>query len=359
MATNLVSEITNVLGPTMVSRISSGLGLDKTATQKAIAAAVPSLLAALISLVSKPQGATKLRDAVSRQEPGALSSLASVIGQSGQKTLIDNGSSALSSLLGGNTVNGLSRALGQYAGIGDSGSKSLMGLLGPVALGVLGNEQRTNRLDNSGLAELLTSQKDIVRATLPSGISKYLGDTDILDSVTSSTIKPEYQTSSGSFPWGWLLAALALLAIGFVAWRLLSGPSQEAVETTSPTLEAPYAEGAFSKLRGLKVGDVDVGALATSAVNSLYASVEGIKDETGAQAALLGLTTAASEFDQLIGLLDQLSPETRKALAERFASIRPSLDQILSNATEIPGVGAVIKPTVDTIRSKLDTLAKV
>jgi hypothetical protein len=50
---NLVSEIVEAVGPTIASRIASSLGFDQAATQKAINAAVPGLLAALISLVSK------------------------------------------------------------------------------------------------------------------------------------------------------------------------------------------------------------------------------------------------------------------------------------------------------------------
>ena len=194
MATNLVSDIGEFLGPQIVSRIASSLGLDKTSTQKAASAAIPGLLTALISLVSKSQGAAKLNDAVAQQEPGVLSSLAGVIGQSGQKALIDNGASALSSLLGGTTLSGLTGALAQYAGIGEGGSKSLIGLLGPVVLGVLGNKQRSSGLDASGLAKLLTSQKDNVSAALPSGFSKYLSEAGILDGVTSSVTRPAYQT---------------------------------------------------------------------------------------------------------------------------------------------------------------------
>jgi hypothetical protein len=367
MATNLVTEIAEALGPTIVTRIASGLGLGESSTQKAVNAAGPALLAALISLVSKPQGATKLNDAVAKQEPGVLSSLANVIGESGQRAFIDKGASVLTSLLGGKTLSGLSSALAQYAGIGEGGSKSLLGLLGPAVLGILGQEQRDRGLDASGLARLLTSQKDNVTHALPSGFSKYLGEAGISDRVTGPT-KPAYQTRSEYFPWRWLLGALALLAIGALAWHLLSGRHRQVVETTSPKVEAPYAQetsptgeapyvGLLAKLRGIKVGDVDVGELATSAVNDLHSSVVGIKDEATAQAAVPELTKASSEFDQLTGLLGQLSPETRKALAETFTSIRPNLDQLLDKALGIPGVGAVIKPAVDAIRSKLDELA--
>src|SRR5262245_18229252 len=137
MATNLVSEIAEVLSPNIVSSIASALGLNRTATQKAVVAAVPALLAALMNYVTKAQGATKLAEVVRKQEPGMLSSLASVIGEPGQKALIDQGASVLTSLLGGKSLSALTGAVGQYADVGKEGSKSLLGLLGPVVLGVL------------------------------------------------------------------------------------------------------------------------------------------------------------------------------------------------------------------------------
>ena len=368
MATNLVSEISEVLSSTVVSRIASGLGLNQSSTQKAIVAAVPALLAALISYVSKPQGAAKLNEIVQKQEPGVLASLASAIGQPSQKALVDQGASVLTSLFGGKTLSALTGAVGQYAGLDGGNAKSLMGLLGPVVLGVLGREQRDRGLDASGLASLLTSQKSNVIGALPSGFSKYLGDSGILDDVSASGAKYASRaapTSPSIRPW--LLGGLLLL-LGVLAWHFLSGRHREVeatnpnIETpntaqTTPTGEAPYA-GLFTKLQGVKAGDVDIGQLATSAVNDLYSSLVGIKDEATAQATLPTLTKASSQFDQLAGLLDQLSPENRKLLAQTFASIRPNLDQLLDKAIAIPGVGSVIKPAVDAIRSKLDTLTK-
>ena len=367
MATSLVSQIVEALGPTIVARIASSLGFDQSSTQKAINAAVPGLLAALIAMVSKPQGASKLADVVAKQPPGVLSSLADVIGGAGQKAFIDKGSNTLSSLLGGPIVSSLASGLGRYAGIGEAGSKSLLGLLGPAALGVLGHAQRERGLDASGLASLLTSQKDEVVAAMPSGFSKYLSDAGILDDVTTRPAKyasraPEPSTKSA---WPWLLGALALLGAGLLAWQLFSGRERQVVEAPSPKVEAPAPEitgeapyvGLLNKLRGIKVGDIDVGELATSAVNDLQSSVAGIKDEATAQAALPGLTKASSEFDQLSGLLGQLSPEARKTVTEIFAAIKPNLDQLLDRVLGIPGVGAIIKPAVDAIRAKLDSLA--
>ena len=53
----------------------------------------------------------------------------------------------------------------------------------------------------------------------------------------------------------------------------------------------------LDKLRGVKVGDVDIGALAKSTVDDLRSSLRGIKDDATAQAAAPELAKDASEFD--------------------------------------------------------------
>ena len=231
MATNLVSVIFQALSAAITTRIASALGLGEAQVRKAVDAAVPALLGALISLVSKPQGAAKLYDLVSKQEPGAPSDLATVIGETGQKAFIDKGTSALNSLLGKDTVMALGGALAQYSGIGASNSKSLLGLLAPAVLGVLGQEQRDHGLDTSGLARLLTSQRDTVVAALPPDFSKYFGAIGVLDDMTTATGPVSREGASRGYPareppsvWPWLIGAVAVFAIGGFFTFLVRAP---------------------------------------------------------------------------------------------------------------------------------------
>jgi hypothetical protein len=356
MATNLVSQIAEALDPSIVSRIASALGLNHTSTQKAIVAAVPGLLAAIISLASRPNGANKLDATVSKQDPAALTQLANILGTPNQSSFIDKGASILGSLLGGSTESALASALGKYAGIGEGSSKSLLGLLGPAVLGMLKQEQRDRGLDASGLARLLTSQQDSVLHALPSGFSKYLDQAGLLDDVRGSAAKAVPSSAKPSLL-PWLLGALLLLALGALLWRLLATPPD--AQTPQPVQAEETYDDLLGKLRGVKVGDVDVGELANSAIAGLRTSLNSIKDEASAQTAVPELSKVDSQFDQLRGLAGQLSPETRKTLAEVVAIVRPSLDQLMDKVLEIPGVAALVKPAVDAIRSKLDVLAKV
>ena len=362
MATSLISVISQALSAAITTRIASVLGLSESQVRKAVDAAVPALLGALISLVSKPSGAAKLHDFLAKQEPGVLSNLANVIGESGQKAFADKGTSALNSLLGKDTALALDGALSQYSGIGVSNSKSLLGLLTPAVLGTLGQEQREQGLNSSGLARVLTSQKDTVVAALPPGFSKYFGAIGVLDDVTTVTAPVSREGATQGYPareppsvWPWLVGAVAIFAIGALASHFLSGRHDKVAETMPTNVEAPYS-GFLAKLHGVKAGDADVGELATSAVNDLYVSLSGIKDTTTAQAALSGLNKASSEFDQLTGLLGQLPPDARKLLADTIASIRPNITALMDRVLAIPGVVDIAKPAIDAVNAKLDTL---
>src|SRR5262249_50536767 len=146
MAVNLVSLISQFLTPDMIGRIASALGLDRNNTQTAISAAIPGLLAALCGVSAQPGGAQKMVDAV-RQQTGILGSFANMIGGTGQSSLIENGSQMLSSLLGGRDLMALAGAVGKYAGLGQSASGSLLGMLVPVVMGTIGQQQGTRALD--------------------------------------------------------------------------------------------------------------------------------------------------------------------------------------------------------------------
>jgi hypothetical protein len=408
MSANLISSITQILSSNVIARVASSLGLDKSQVDKALQAGVPGLLAAIISVVSRPGGVSALNGAVAQQQPDLLSNLTKALGSSAEGRIVDDGTSTLNSLLGSSMNSQLSNAVGQYAGLGSNIAKNVMGFLAPVVMGVLGREQRANGLDAYGLADLLESQKDTIARALPAGFSKYLGGTGVLDYLTddgglssaspstSSSSRGSYTTSSSAryasdprsstAQWGWLLPALAVLALIGIVWGMRTGMGPEEAAVTSPPANtertattdanpaAPASTGtstgmagtdvipapfqSLDNLRGIKVGDTDVGAQFASTVNGMRTSLSGIHDAASAQSAVQPLTDSANEFSRLNKLIGQLSPDARKTVVNTVAATRPALDQLIDKVLAIPGASTFIKPTVDSVRSEFDTLSR-
>ena len=213
--TNIVSLITQFITPEMLGRIASAMGIDRALVEKAIAAGVPGILAALTSELAKPGGTAKIENAVAQQEPGRLAELSRMAGTPQQENVVKEGFGSLSSLLGGSTTSVLTTALNKYAGLGETGAMGLLGLLGPLVLGVLGQQQASQGRGTSGIAQFLESQADNITRSMPPGFANALRGTGILEQLPASVataptagLRPEH-TAAGN----WVLPALAALAL--------------------------------------------------------------------------------------------------------------------------------------------------
>src|SRR5215831_7538725 len=155
MATNLVAYIMQFVTPDMISRIADALGLSRNDAQAGVSAAVPALLAAISGAAVHPGGAQSLVDTI-KQQSGMLDTVARGIGGVNQPSFIEKGSSLLTSLLGSHDQSALVGAVGKFAGLGQDGSRSLLGMLTPLVMGLIG-KQIGPRLDANSLTGLLAS----------------------------------------------------------------------------------------------------------------------------------------------------------------------------------------------------------
>jgi hypothetical protein len=272
MTDNLVSAISRFLTPDLIGKMASVSGLDRGTTQSAVGACVPAILSSLADLAAKPGGARQLADTIAEQPSGMLSNLAQTLGTGGMSP--EKGSGLLSSLLGGGVLNTLVSTLSRFVGIGEGSTRTLMGLLAPVVLGVLGREQRAAGLETGGLARMLMGQKDQISAAMPVGLSDLLSSRVRMEGG-AETIRPEARTytEGRSFEegrryeperettyratttpgarrpvearettggeWSWAYWALPLLALGGLLWYLLPGSQPDRTVTAPPGQYAP------------------------------------------------------------------------------------------------------------------------
>ena len=367
MATNLVSLVMQFLTPDMIGRIASALGLDRGSTQSAIAAAVPALLAGLSNIVSQPEGAEKVADAV-RQQSTALGGFIDKLGPGNQTSLIDKGTQILSSLLGGRDQAALAGAVGSFAGVGRGAGASLLGILTPAIMGTIAQQPGPRGIAGPDIAGFFAGQKDNIAKALPAGFANLLGDTNLLDSlggtarVASATatgaaraadsaayavsdVSRRAAGAAGTTSLRWMYWALPLVAVAALAAYLLSRSTDDMVV------------GGLGTAQGLTVRGVDLGSQVTDNVRSLRSTLAGITDAASAQSALPKLTEISAQLDNVTGLKGQLSATQRTALNGLVSPAMQPVNELAQKVLAIPGVAEILKPTLDSLTAKLSTLA--
>jgi hypothetical protein len=369
MAANLTSIVMQFLTPEVIEKIASALGLDGTATRKAAGGAVPALLAGLSDLVSTPAGTSQLSRMLS-QQPGG--SPADLLRNADPQGLAANGANMLSGLFGGRVMDTMAQAVGKFAGIGDSGGKSLLSMLAPMVLGTLGQQQRNAGLDVEGLASMLRSQKDQITAAIPSGLADQLGAAGLIDraeaglrggaaaasagaSRAASASQQAGSWASQAGPWRWGLAALLVLA--GIAWYLMPRQGQDTVAEQSATRPAAGTVGMAPA--ALTVDGVNLANQLNASVDSLKSALPSMTDATAAQAALPKINEATAQLNDLSARVQKLTPDGRNAFVKMIVLVTPSINQMCDKALATPGVGPIAKPAIDDLKAKLDSLTKV
>jgi Bacterial protein of unknown function (DUF937) len=149
---SLFESLSSAINPEIVSALGKALGADTSAINQGLAAAAPLLMGSMTKMASTPTGAESLLKMLPQDTGGLLGgfgSLTSLISNlfSGGPT----GNSMLSSLLGPglNAIGGsLTKALGFNV-------MPLLGMAAPALLGLVSKAVQTDKLDPTGLAELL------------------------------------------------------------------------------------------------------------------------------------------------------------------------------------------------------------
>jgi hypothetical protein len=377
MVTNLVSSIIQFLTPDTVSKIARTLGIDPDVAQKVASAAVPAILASFAGLAARPAGAQQLSETLEQQRPDMLSQVTSAIGGPDQKAIADTGAGMLSTLLGGGGLNGLVSAVSNFAGINQSAGKSVLGLIAPMVMGALGQQQRSGGLDAMGLANLLSSQKDQIAAAMPPGLANIMGARGMLDALdgnmrrgadtasaaagrmagtmsdmamrTSQVANAATRRPLASWPL-WILGLIVLAGLG---WYFSGNREQQVAEQTRGLFNKAPEDVATNTPNA-----ADVSADLTSSVDTVRTTLQGITDPVSARAALPKLQQATEQLGKISSLAAQLPPNSRKELASQLEASMPALNRLCNRALSNPQIAGLAKPTIDALRAKLQSLAQ-
>ena len=179
MAINLVSLVSQFLTPQVVGSLARAIGVNEVVAQKLVAAAVPTILAALGTAAAAPGGAQRVSDAISNSDPDVLTKVGEAAA-GGNTRFLNEGATLLNGLLGGGGLSSLVGALSQYSGAPHPATQTLLGAVTHAAVGTIGQQDPSTWSDPSAILSLLNSQKGAISAALPPEVSRALGASGLL-----------------------------------------------------------------------------------------------------------------------------------------------------------------------------------
>ena len=394
---NIMSLVMQYFGPVILNKIAGSLGINSTLAQKAIAAAAPAILAGILGKSAQPGGAKIVSDVIAKQDPGLLGKLGEMIGTGKQASVVEQGTSALGSLLGNSALGSLAGALSKQAGLGVGASNTLLGLMAPAVLGTLGREQKSAGLDAAGLANMLSGQKKNIADAIPADFAKLLSGTGILDAVhgkngeavtTTTAAKPLQNNAStvtrtptagaatghtasdihthhhhhAPFSWWPWLGAIA--AASALWWSVFGQKALQPHPTIAiPAVVAPSTTLATTPLptslpMPAVIANTEVGKQIVNVLDDMKGAVAGVRDAASAQSSLARIQDVAGRLEKVSGQAAQLNPEARRALATYVGSQQGLLKTAITNALGLPGVSGILKPVLDQMLGRIEGLAK-
>jgi hypothetical protein len=402
MDANLAVLVTRFVTPDTVERIAVALGLERSKTQAAVDAAIPALLAAFRRVAADAEGAETITDAV-QQQPGAAERFAGRVSEGGRADLIDRGSRVVGSILPDTDQAAITAAVARFSSTTPSAARSLLSMLAPVALSVIGSELERRGTDASGVAGLLAEQKAAIDAAMPPGLADMISGNKIIEATKSgvptmtATAAHEAaravlqerarQYSAGSYAgrsrhdaarnaaraaWSgfnppsfarpdwvyWAVPMAVIVALGGYVLSTLAPATRQFASTAPGALQTTVSgkPQTAPPAATLDIAAIDMSRQLDRSLTMLRSSLEGISSAETANAALPRLQALSTQVDRLGGAIGQLTPEQRKLFVGVDATAMNSLDRLMDRVVAMPGVSEVLKPTIDGLKKKLATL---
>jgi len=361
MSFNIIDLVKDQIGDQVMGQLGDVLGGSAEQNESALSSAIPGLISGLTNVGSTDSGAGSLFNAINDQDDSILDNLGDLIGGGNQSSMMEMGTKALGGLLGGGGLGSLISAVSGFSGASKSGTGSLMGLLAPIVFGIVKRKLLGGGggFDVGSLMSMFNGQKDNVAAAMPSGFADSLKSTGFdkiglnLDGITDNiTDKVEAAAdnvidntrevaSEGKSMLSRFLPLLILAGAALLAYNLFfkGGTSTEDTGSTATGQMEMSADG--------------VGKELSSTLGSLTTTFGSITDVDSAKAAIPSLTSATDKLGNLAGMMDKLPEAARGPIAKIVADGMPQIQEIINKLSAIPGVGAVLKPVIESLSSKL------
>ncbi len=236
MSLNLMDAAKGLFTNELIGKASSFLGESESGVTKAVGGILPTVLSSLVSKVGSTDGANTISNLVQEQSnSGVLDNLGSFFGNEGGG-MLNKGAGLLGGLFG-DKIGGITSLLSNFAGLKGNSITSLLSMALPAVLGLIGKHSSGGA---SGIASLLSGQKDNIAAAMPSGLnlSSVFGNIggSVSDAKATATHYATETVEKSGSAMRYLLPFLLLAAAAIGAYYMFGkGCKGEPAATTETT----------------------------------------------------------------------------------------------------------------------------
>ncbi|WP_114789995.1 OmpA family protein [Niabella yanshanensis] len=244
MSINIVDLVKNYISPDLITRVSTSLGEGEDGISKALSGLIPSILGGVVAkgTQSEADAGQLLHEAKEANNSGLLGNLSSFFGNA---DLQSQGTGWFNKIFDGQS-NIIIDTISNFAGIKSSSSGSLISMVTPLIMGLLGKQATENNMDANGFSRFLNTQKSNILSALPSGLGSLASMLGLgaLGSTARETLENAEAASTATYNYAeqqaekagggmkWLLPLLLLAALAFLLWWLMGKGCNKGEGTT-------------------------------------------------------------------------------------------------------------------------------
>lgn len=228
--THLLDSLKAHITPERIGSIAALLGENEGGISKAIGGLAPTILAGLLHKSDDDDAMTRIFTMLSGYGFGIPDDPVGLVG--GGNLAHNDPKDAAGAFLGsifGARVPAVTNAVAAFSGVKSASVSSLLGLVGPLLMGLLHQRIQADSLSVSGLTKLLNNQQNNILSALPTGLASIIGLNNI--GVSAAPASPDVSLGER---WLWPLLLLLGLGGGLMAYMKYC-----TVRTEAPALPAP------------------------------------------------------------------------------------------------------------------------
>jgi OOP family OmpA-OmpF porin len=202
-------------GGETLARISAWLRESPANTQAAVRDALPVSLLGVAEQASSEEGSRALLGRIQRGDYPHLEpeDLGRALADPNRTDQVVESSQGFMGSMFGSKLEPVLAGMSRHTGVDQSALSKLLGLAGPLILGMIGKRALTDKLDANGLRRFLGEQRQVAAGMLPGSLTRLLSPAGTTPALVSREDVAAYRVEEPrrAFPW-WFVGILGLLA---------------------------------------------------------------------------------------------------------------------------------------------------